>query len=304
MGGPNSMWKVGDRAILTLIQPCNQCDRCLAGQPSLCRRGPGGWPQGRVLDSSGASMGTFFGLGCMAEFAVVSDNALVSADADMPLDKGALVSCGVTTGAGASINRAKVQPGSSCCVVGCGGVGLNAIQGARICGAKQIIAVDVMPSKLEAAKKFGATHIVNAKEVPDVVKEVVKLSKGGADYSFEAIGSAQTAKTTIDVVRPGGLAVMVGIAKQTEELTMIVNTLLTEKMITGSVMGSSVPSIFVPMLCDLYKKGDLLLDELVSKYYHIADARKAFDDLDTGSNLRGVFVMHELRHLAEGSSKL
>jgi len=302
--GPGSVWKTGDRAILTLVHPCNRCSSCLAARPSLCTT-RSKFAKGRVTDKSGKRINPFIGLGCMADYAVVSDFALVRAPDNMPLNMGALVSCGVTTGAGASMNRAKIQPGSSCCVVGCGGVGLSAIQGARICGAKQIIAVDTLDFKLSAAKKFGATHTVNAKDVPDAVKEVMKLSNGGTDYGLEAVGSATTAKLAIDVIKPGGLGVIVGVAPQDADMTMKVNYFLSEKMVTGSTMGSSVPANFVPLLCDLYKKGDLLLDELVSKYYPIKEAPTAFDDLAKGGNLRGVFAMHELSYLVtDSSSKL
>lgn len=300
--GPGSRWKVGDRAILTLVQPCNKCDACLAGLPSRCRDVMREGPKGRVLNSAGAVLGIFCRLGCMADYAVVNDNALVQAPEGMPLDKGALVSCGVTTGAGAAINRAQIRPGSCCCVVGCGGVGLSAIQGARICGAKQIIAVDIVPSKLEAAKRLGATHIVNSKEAANPAKEISKLSRGGVDYGFEAIGSGKTAKIMIDSLKPAGLGVIVGVAGPKEEITMKVDSFLTEKTVTGSLMGSAVPSVFVPMLCDLYKNGDLLLDELISKYYSLGDAQLAIDDLASGSNLRGVLVMNELAGLASAAS--
>lgn len=293
-------WKVGDRVILTLVMPCNRCDACKAGRPSLCNNKhiPGLNSQGRITDNSGTKFTGFMGLGCMAEYAVVTENALIAADDDMPLEMGALVSCGVTTGAGAVMNRAKVQPGCSCCVVGCGGVGLSAIQAARICGAKQIIAVDMNPLKLEAARKFGATHTVNAKEVTDVAKEVQKISKGGTDYGIEAIGFATTGMQVIESLRPGGTAVMVGIASPTDKLDLRMNTFLTEKIVTGSIMGSSVPSKFVPMLCGLYKKGDLLLEEMVSEYYQISSVQRALDDLASGNSLRGVFVMHDLKNMA------
>jgi S-(hydroxymethyl)glutathione dehydrogenase/alcohol dehydrogenase len=239
----------------------------------------------------------------MAEYAVVNQAALIRTSADMPLDKGALVSCGVTTGVGAVMNCAKVHPGSSCCVIGCGGVGLNAVQGARICGARQIIAIDTSSAKLTAAKRFGATHCVNAKEVANVAKEVAKLSKGGTDYSFEVIGLAKTSEQAIDALKPGGTAVIVGVADPKDRAPLnLLKMAVTETVVRGSLMGSSVPSNFVPTLCDLYEKGDLMLDELVSKCYTIQDAHAAFSDLTSGVNLRGVFVMHDLRAKATGPS--
>lgn len=303
VGSAVTAWKAGDRVILTLVMPCNRCSECLGGRPSICKNKDTLAPSGRVLDSAGASLAPMSGLGCMAEYAVVHQAALVRTSADMPLDKGALVSCGVTTGVGAVMNCAKVHPGASCCIIGCGGVGLNAIQGARICGARQIIAIDTAPSKLTAAKRFGATHCVNAKEVDNVVKEIAKLSQGGTDYSFEVIGMPETSEQAIDAVKPGGTAVIVGIADPKDRAPLkLLKMAFLETVVRGSLMGSSVPSNFVPLLCDLYKKGDLMLDELVSKRYSIQDAHSAFSDLTSGASLRGVFVMHDLRSLATGPS--
>ena len=149
-------WKVGDRAILTLVMPCNNCGVCLYGRPSLCVNKK--MNTTAVAMADGKNCFPFTGLGCMADYCVVSHQALIKCPDSMPIEKAALVSCGVTTGCGAAMNRAKCTPGSSCCVVGCGGVGLSAIQGARICGAKQIIAVDMAESKLDAARAMGATH--------------------------------------------------------------------------------------------------------------------------------------------------
>jgi len=293
-------WKVGDRAILTMVLPCNRCADCLCSRPSLCKMRGQHMPVGRVLDTSGNTLTPMGGLGCMAEYAVVSQAALIRVPEYMPLEKGALVSCGVTTGVGAVMNCAKMPPGSSCCVIGCGGVGLSAIQGARISGASQIIAVDTMPSKLTAAKQFGATDCVDAKSVKNVVKEIARLSGGGTDFSFEAIGLPQTAEQAIEAVRAGGTAVIVGVADQKDRAKLkLAKINFLETVVKGSFMGSSVPMRFVPLLCDLYKKGDLLLDEFVSRYYNIQEACTAFEDLASGVGLRGVVVMHQLQGLAE-----
>eukprot|EP00747_Dinoflagellata_sp_TGD_P182168 gnl/TRDRNA2_/TRDRNA2_36286_c0_seq1.p1 gnl/TRDRNA2_/TRDRNA2_36286_c0~~gnl/TRDRNA2_/TRDRNA2_36286_c0_seq1.p1 ORF type:complete len:377 (-),score=73.19 gnl/TRDRNA2_/TRDRNA2_36286_c0_seq1:128-1258(-) len=294
-----SNWKVGDRTILTLVNPCNRCVYCMEGRQSLCTKKVG--PKDKVFGHDGKKVDAFAALGCMAEYAVVHSNSCIPVVDDMPLAQGALVSCGVTTGAGAVMNRAKLRVGSSCCVFGCGGVGLSAIQGARMCGAKQIIAVDMLPSKLEAARRFGATHVINAKEAKNVAKEVVKLSAGGVDYGLDCIGIPKVAQDMINGVKPGGTAVMVGVHKFGENITFNANMpIFSEKIITGSFMGSSIPSHFVPLLVELYKKGDLKLDELISRYYKINDAQAAFDDLAAGSNLRGVIVMNDLAELATG----
>lgn len=298
--------KVGDWAVLTLVAPCNRCNLCRSGRPSICSDRTA-LPVNKVLDAAGKPMSIMTGIGCMAEYVVVSEGSVVKVGKDVPLQKCCLVSCGVTTGCGAAMNRAKVNPGSSCCVLGCGGVGLNAIQGCRICGAGQIIAVDTLPSKLEAARRFGATHTVNAKEVKDVVSEVKKITGGrGADYGFEVIGLTSTAQQAVDVLCPGGLAVMVGLTKPEESIPVRpLELLTTEKMVTGSLMGSGVPAVQVPLLIELYKNGMLMLDELVSRYYHLKDAQAAIDDLLAGNNLRGVLVMHDLESLASrGASRL
>lgn len=258
-----------------------------------------------AVGADGKHLYPFTGIGCMAEYACIHETALIKADADVELVKGALVSCGVITGVGAAMNKAKVQPGSSCCIFGCGGVGLNAIQGCRLCGASQIIAVDTVPSKLEAARRFGATHTVNAKESANVVEEIKKLSESGTDYGFEVIGLASTGQQAYDSVKTGGTAVLVGIASDKDAVS-VKNTdmIINEKVLTGSFMGSSIPSVDVPKLLKMNKKGDLMLEELVSKYYKITDAQACFDDLAKGGNLRGVFVMADLESLASGSSKL
>ena len=163
-------FKVGDHVVLVFSKFCGKCDMCVRGSPHLCLRSGDDIMTRykttnlhRVKDSSGNLLHSMLGLGCMADYAIVSANAIVKIDPKISFDKAALVGCGVTTGVGAVFNKAKVFPGATCCVIGCGGVGLNAIQGCRISGASQIIAVDALPSKLEAAKSFGATHVINAK---------------------------------------------------------------------------------------------------------------------------------------------
>ena len=294
-------WKAGDRAILTLVMPCNCRQHCLGGRPSLCSNKQ--LPKGRVADHAGKIVTPFMGLGCMADYCVVHTSALIRADDQIPLEKAALISCGVTTGTGAVMNRAKLTAGSSCCVIGCGGVGLSVVQGARISGASQIIAVDTEPSKLAAAISFGATHTVNAKETKNVTKAIRQLTGGGGtDYGFEAVGSPETAQHMINAVKPGGMGCIVGVGYPTDELHLKMNMLtFQEKVVTGSMMGSSIPAVFVPLLSSLYQKGDLLLDEMISKYYDLADAEAAFAELQVGLNLRGVFVMNDLRGLAARS---
>jgi len=192
-------------------------------------------------------------------------------------------------------------------VFGCGGVGLNVIQGARICGATQIIAVDTNPSKLEAAKVFGATHTVNAKEAKNVSRAVSAASTAGTgvDYCFECIGQPATVETAVKATKRGGTMVGVGVGSAADLISFKLNILSNlEKTLTGAMMGSAAPARFVPMLVNMYKKGDLKLAELISRYYTVSNAHAAFDDLYSGANRRGVIVMHELESSAADTSKL
>jgi S-(hydroxymethyl)glutathione dehydrogenase/alcohol dehydrogenase len=195
----------------------------------------------------------------------------------------------VTTGVGAVFNTAKVQPGSSVAVFGCGGVGLSVIQGARIAGAEKIIAIDTLDAKLQMAKQFGATDTLSAKE--DAVKALKKMTGGGPDYAFECVGSGELAGTAYKAIRRGGLAVVVGVAKPSDSTSLRTMTLpFEEKTITGSYFGSCVPRVDFPRMLALYLAGQLKLEELITKRYSIAEAPQAFADLESGRNARGVIV--------------
>jgi S-(hydroxymethyl)glutathione dehydrogenase/alcohol dehydrogenase len=225
----------------------------------------------------------------MAQYATVSAENLIKIDPKIPLDCAALVGCGVTTGVGAVFNTAKVEPGSSVAVFGCGGVGLSAIQGAVIAGARRIIAIDTLEPKLEMAKKFGATDTILFKDDP--VKELKKLTDGGPDYAFECVGSGELAATAYRAIRRGGLAVVVGVAKPSDSTAIRTMTLpFEEKTITGSYFGSCVPRVDFPRLLSLYLAGRLKLEELITRRYSIDEAPQAFADLQTGKNARGVIV--------------
>ncbi|HYM28069.1 MAG TPA: zinc-binding dehydrogenase, partial [Steroidobacteraceae bacterium] len=212
-------------------------------------------------------------------------------DPKIPFDRAALVGCAVTTGVGAVFNTAKVQPGSSVAVFGCGGVGLNVIQGARIAGAQRIIAIDVSEEKLAMAKKFGATDTLAAKPGEDSSKQIKKITSGGADYAFECVGNGELAATAYRAIRRGGLAVVVGVAKPGASTSVRTMTLpFEEKTLTGSYFGSCVPRLDFPRMLDLYTGGRLMLDELITRRYAVADAAQAFADLESGRNARGVIV--------------
>jgi S-(hydroxymethyl)glutathione dehydrogenase/alcohol dehydrogenase len=225
----------------------------------------------------------------MAEYATVSAENLIKIDPKIPLDCAALVGCGVTTGVGAVFNTAKVEPGASVAVFGCGGVGLSVIQGALIAGAGRIIAIDTLEPKLAMAKKFGATDTILFKDDP--VKELKKLTGGGPDYAFECVGSGELAATAYRAIRRGGLAVVVGVAKPSESTSVRTMTLpFEEKTLTGSYFGSCVPRVDFPRMLSLYMAGRLKLEELITRRYSIAEAPQAFADLQAGKNARGVIV--------------
>jgi S-(hydroxymethyl)glutathione dehydrogenase/alcohol dehydrogenase len=225
----------------------------------------------------------------MAEYAVLHVDNLVKIDAAIPLDRAALVGCAVTTGVGAVFNTARVKPGASVAVFGCGGVGLNVVQGARIAGAGKIIAIDTNPAKLEMAKQFGATDVLLAKEDP--VKALKKLTGGGPDYAFECVGSGELAATAFRSIGRGGTAVVVGVAKPGDSTAVRTMTLpFEEKTLTGSYFGSCVPRIDFPRMLALYMGGSLKLDELITHRYKVEEAPAAFADLESGRNARGVIV--------------
>ena len=284
----------GDHVIFSFIYMCGKCRYCVAGRPVLCLE------QGKALttplegtprthDAKGAPLNIFSGCGSMAEYATVSAENLIKIDPKVPLEVAALVGCGVTTGVGAVFNTAKVAPGSSVAVFGCGGVGLSVIQGAVVAGARRIIAIDTLEPKLQMAKKFGATDTILFKDDP--VKELKKLTGGGPDYAFECVGSGELAATAYRAISRGGLAVVVGVAKPSDSTALRTMTLpFEEKTITGSYFGSCVPRVDFPRMLSLYMAGRLKLDELITRRYSIAEAPQAFADLKAGKNARGVVV--------------
>jgi len=286
----------GDHVIFSFIYMCGKCRFCVAGRPVLClEQGKAlttpleGTPRAR--DARGAPLGIFSGCGAMAEYATVSAENLIKIDPKIPLDCAALVGCGVTTGVGAVFNTAKVEPGSSVAVLGCGGVGLSVVQGARIAGAERIIAVDTLPAKLEMAKSFGATDTVLPGKDEDVAKTLKKITSGGPDYAFECVGSGELAGTAYRAIRRGGLAVVVGVAQPSDLTSVRTMTLpFEEKTLTGSYFGSCVPRVDFPRMLSLYRAGRLKLEELITRRYGIGEAPQAFADLQAGKNARGVIV--------------
>ena len=286
----------GDHVVSSFIYMCGKCRFCSMGRPVLCLEQHKalvtpleGTP--RTRDHAGKPLGIFSGCGVMAEYATVSVENVVKIDPLIPLESAALVGCAVTTGVGAVFNTAKVEPGSIVAVFGCGGVGLNAIQGAAIAGAERIIAIDTIAAKLEMAKKFGATETLLAKEGEDIAKALKKMTGGGPDYAFECVGNGALAEAAYRAIRRGGKAVIVGVARPTESTSFKPMTMVfEEKTLQGSYFGSCVPRIDFPRMLQLSMAGKLKLDELITRRYSIEEAPQAFADLESGKNARGVIV--------------
>jgi S-(hydroxymethyl)glutathione dehydrogenase/alcohol dehydrogenase len=294
VGNNVSSLSPGDHVVSSFIYMCGECRFCLAGRPVLCvEQGKAitTLPDGsvRTHDARRNPLNVFSGCGVMAEYATLHKDNVVKIDPNIPLDRAALVGCAVTTGVGAVFNTARVAPGSSVAVFGCGGVGLNVIQGARIAGAQRIIAIDTLESKLDMAKQFGATDVLLFKEDP--TKALKKLTGGGPDYAFECVGNGELAATAYRAIRRGGLAVVVGVAKPSDTTAVRTMTLpFEEKTLTGSYFGSCVPRNDFPRMLGLYMGGKLMLDELITRRYSIEEAPRAFADLESGRNARGVII--------------
>jgi S-(hydroxymethyl)glutathione dehydrogenase/alcohol dehydrogenase len=282
----------GDHVITCLSVFCGHCEFCLSGRPALCtkhdtRRKPTDPPR---LSKGGTPVWQFLDLSSYAEQMLVHENAIVKITKDMPLDRAALIGCGVTTGVGAVFNTAKVPPGATVAVIGCGGVGLSAVQGAAIAGAARIIAVDMLDSKLELARKMGATDTVNAKK-GDPVQQVKELTGGGVDFSFEAIGLKVAAEQAFGMLKNGGTATVIGMIPLGQKIELPGVDFLFEKKIQGSSMGSNRFRTDMPKYVDMYLNGKLNLDDMVSKRIKLADVNDAFAALEKGEVARQVIMM-------------
>lgn len=282
----------GDHVITCLSVYCGNCENCLTGRPSICTdsgstdRGP---DEPSRLSRRGEAVAQFLKMSSFAERMLVHEHGVAKIRDDMPLDRAALIGCSVTTGLGSVFNTAGVEPGTTVAVIGCGGIGLNAIQGARIAGARQIIAVDMLESKLELAQSFGATHVVNASE-GDPVGAVQKMSGGGVHYSFEAIGLKSAAEQAFNMLRSGGTATVIGMIPVGENIELPGVSFLAERRIQGSNMGSNRFRVDMPRYIDLYLDGRLMLDELVSARISLDEINDGFEQMKTGSLARSVIT--------------
>ena len=283
--------KPGDPVIISFRPNCGVCHYCTIGRPVLCtRRGAPGrmWDGTSRFSKGGEPINHFATVSSFSEYTIIPENGAIPVRPEMPMDKAALIGCSVTTGVLAVFNTAKVEPGSNVVVIGTGGVGLNCIQGAKIAGAAKVIAVDMLDGRLEFAEQFGATHLVNAAK-EDPVQAVRRLTGDGADFSFDAFGSAKTTRQAYDMIRPGAVCTIVGMAPDADEMAIPARALpATEKTIKGSLYGSARPRVDMPKLVDLYLDGQLKLDELVTATYSLDEINDGFAALGRGEGARGV----------------
>lgn len=292
VGSEVSYVSPGDHVITCLSVYCGACEHCLIGRPAVCQNKPATRrPRDagqRLSTVDGGPMAQFLDLSSFAEQMLVHEHAVVKIDPEMPLDRAALIGCGVTTGIGAVWNTCGVRPGETVAVIGCGGIGLNAIQGAYVAGAARVIAVDLLPSKLELAKTFGATDVVDAGQ-GDPVAAVKELTGGlGVHYAFEAIGLTATAQQAYGMTRSGGTACVVGLIPVGEHVSVHGIELLGEKRLIGSQMGSNRFRVDMPRIIDLYLQGRINLDDLVSQHIDLEDVNEGFDAMKTGEVARSV----------------
>lgn len=283
--------KPGDHVITCLSAFCGHCEYCLTGHMSLCQEPELQRPmdQPQRLTKADENLWQFLNLSSFAEYMLVHEHAIAKIRDDMPLDRAALIGCGVTTGVGAVIHTAKVEPGSTVAVIGCGGVGLSAINGADIAGAARIIAIDTLDSKLELARKFGATDVINAKET-DPIEAVRELTGGGVHYSFEAIGLKQTAEQSFKMLQRGGTATIIGMIPVGTNIELHGPEFLMERKLQGSNMGSNRFRVDMPRFVEFYLQGKLHLDDMISGRIKLEDVNDAMTALETGEVARSVIM--------------
>ncbi len=291
VGDQVSYVKPGGRVITCLSVFCGHCDKCLSGRPVLCSktdvvRSPDDPPRLRQGDTE---INQFAHISSFAEKMLVHEHATVKVRDDVPVEVLALIGCGVTTGLGAALNTARVEPGSTVVVIGCGGVGLSCIQGAALAGALRVIAVDAVETKLKMAREFGATDVIDASG-GGVVDKVKSLTGDGVEYSFEAIGTKETAEQAFEMLAPGGTATIIGLIPEGTKIELEGSPFLGERRIQGSSMGSNRFRTDMPRYIEFYRQGRLKLDEMVSQRMRLDQVNEAFEDMKQGHVARSVII--------------
>ena len=288
----------GDHVIPLYTPECRQCEYCTSGKTNLCQairetQGRGVMPDGTSRFSlSGETVLHYMGTSTFANHTVLPEIALAKVRKDAPFDKICYIGCGVTTGIGAVINTAKVEPGSNCVVFGLGGIGLNVIQGLRMVGADMIVGVDINPAREATARKFGMTDFVNARDVGgDVVGHLVELTRGGADYSFECIGNVTTMRQALECCHKGwGESVIIGVAPAGAEIATRPFQLVTGRVWRGTAFGGAKGRTQVPQIVDWYMDGKIAIDDMITHTMPLADINDAFDLMHRGESIRSVVI--------------
>lgn len=281
--------KAGDRVVVCVSAFCGTCEYCLTGRPYLCQKlGLGRAPSEKPrLNVSGEPLAAFANIGGFAEKMLVHENALVKVNDAVPFDVAALFGCGITTGLGAAFNTAHVRPGSTCAVIGCGGVGLAVIQGCRLAGARTVIAIDRAENRLAYAGRLGATSLVRAGD-GDSAEQVLSLTNGGVDYAFEAAGTKHTAEQLLAMTRPGGLAVLVG--GMPDDFLVSGRLLTLDRTLRGCLIGSNRFRLEIPNWLALYQEGRLPLDEFVTAWISLEQINEGCDGMQRGEGIRTVVM--------------
>src|SRR6266567_2151548 len=290
--------KKGDHVIPLYTPECRQCEYCLSGKTNLCQairatQGQGVMPDGSSRFSlGGRKVFHYMGTSTFANYTVVPEIALAKIRPDAPFDKVCYIGCGVTTGIGAVINTAKVEPGARVVVFGLGGIGLNVIQGLKMVGADKIVGVDINPRRRALAEQFGMTHFVNPSEVQgDLVPYLVDLTKGGADYSFECIGNVATMRQALECTHRGwGVSVIIGVAASGQEISTRPFQLVTGRVWKGTAFGGARGRSDVPHIVDWYMEGKIRIDELITHRLALDDINQGFDLMHAGESIRSVVI--------------
>jgi len=288
--------KKGDHVIPLYTPECRQCKSCLSRKTNLCTairttQGKGVMPDGTSRFSiTGNKIHHYMGCSTFSNFTVLPEIALAKIRADAPFDKVCYIGCGVTTGIGAVLNTARVEPGANVAVFGLGGIGLNVVQGARLAGADMIVGVDINPAREALARKFGMTHFVNPKGL-DVVSHLVEITKGGADYSFECVGNVDLMRQALECCHRGwGVSVIIGVAGAGQEIKTRPFQLVTGRVWKGTAFGGARGRTDVPRIVDWYMEGKINIDDLITHKMPLADINRAFDLMHSGESIRSVVV--------------
>lgn len=289
--------KVGDSVIPLYTPECRECSFCLHPKTNLCQsiratQGKGLMPDGTSRFSlDGKPILHYMGCSTFSNFTVLPEIAVAKIRNDAPFDKVCYIGCGVTTGIGAVVFQAKVEPGSTVAVFGLGGIGLNVIQGARMVGADRIIGIDINPAKTALATQFGMTDFINPKDVDDVTQEIIRLTQGGVDYSFECIGNVKTMRQALECSHKGwGESYIIGVAGAGQEISTRPFQLVTGRSWRGSAFGGARGRTDVPKIVDWYMNGKIQIDPLITHTMPLADINKAFDLMHAGTSIRSVVL--------------